>query len=29
MLQGYCRLSTRERYYTRVDMSSVARHLGE
>ena len=29
MLRGYCRLSTRERYYTRVDTSSVARHLGE
>ena len=29
MLRGYCSLSTRERYYTRVDTSSVARHLGE
>lgn len=28
-LRGYCRLSTRERYYARVDTSSVARHLGE
>lgn len=29
MLRSYCRLSTRERYYARVDTSSVARHLGE
>ncbi len=28
-LRTYCRLSTRERYYTRVDMSAVARHLGK
>jgi uncharacterized protein (DUF2252 family) len=28
-LRSYCQLSTRERYYARVDTSSVARHLGE
>lgn len=28
-LRAYCRLSTRERYYTRVDTSAVARHLGK
>ena len=28
-LRNYCRLSTRERYYARVDTSSVARHFGE
>lgn len=29
MLRAYCRLSTRERFYTRVDTSAVARHFGE
>ncbi|WJL96407.1 DUF2252 domain-containing protein [Microbacterium sp. ET2] len=29
MLRNFCSVSSRERYYTRVDTSSVARHLGK